>query len=414
MSWSTATSGRPVSGRSARRMLLLLGLCVHVGSGCVAYRAARWRAPAPEQQDRIFPGRVITRADEPFVFHRSPERTDLDTVTVRTAGARWIPWAEYMEAGRIRAFLVIRNDTILYERYRDGYTDRTLSGSYSIAKSITSALLGLALDDGSVASLDDVVTAYVPEARGNPAFQGVTLRHALEMRSGFAYRRATGRPLADLRSHDARFYYTTDLDRAVVTLRREEPPGGAWSYRDSDTQILAMAIARATGHTLAGLMEERIWRRIGTEADATWSLDRAGGTEKAATGFNATARDYARFARLHLHGGSWEGRQLLPEAWVRSSTTLDTTRTRPEVATWWRMQHRQQWWIPMHEWELHRDFYADGAKGQRLYVHGRSNTIIVQIADDDWHDFPFRRIALYLLGEWYLYPHERGGENPES
>jgi CubicO group peptidase (beta-lactamase class C family) len=163
-------------------------------------------------------------------------------------------------------------------------------------------------------------------------------------------------------------------------------------------------LERATGRTLAEQLEARVWRRIGAEHNATWSLDREGGTEKAATGVNATARDLARFGRLFLHGGAWEGEQVIPENWVHASTTLDETRPQPEVRTWWRMQHRKLWWIPMQDWDEQRDFFADGAKGQRLYVHPPSNTVIVQIANSDAQDFPFRRITHYLLGEPYEYP----------
>lgn len=401
------------SRRNIRVRLALLLLAAQAVGGCVAWRAARSGAPAPEDQDRIFAGRAVTRADAPFVFHRAVrERTDLDTITVRSSDGRWVTWQKYMEAGRVRAFLVIRNDTILYERYRDGYTERTLSGSYSMAKSFTAALLGIALDRGEVTSLDADVVSFVPEFRRNASYEGVTLRHALEMRTGFSYARATGRLRGDIRSDDARFYYTSDLYGALQGMRRTEPPGGAWSYRDSDTQILGLALTRATGLALAEQLEQRIWRRIGTEHDATWSLDRRGGMEKAAAGVNATARDYARFGRLFLRGGNWQGEQLVAADWVHESTTLDSTRTQPEVHTWWRMQHRQQWWIPMHEWSLHRDFFADGAKGQRLYVHRASNTVIVQLADGDRHDFPFRRITHYLLGTPYEYPLARA-EQPD-
>jgi CubicO group peptidase (beta-lactamase class C family) len=394
-----------------RRLLsaaLLLVMTLGGATGCIAYRTARWRAPSPDRQPQIFANRPIERAQAPFVFHRAAvQRTDLDTVTVRAYNGAWVSWRQYMETGRVRAFLVIRNDTILYETYRGGYDEATLSGSYSVAKSVTSALLGLALGRGEIDTLDDDVVRYAPELGRNPGFDGVTVRHALEMRTGFAYARATGRPLDDLRSDDARFYYTSDLPGALLGMRRAEPPGGGWSYRDSDTQILAQVLTRAVGMPLATQMEARIWRRIGTEYDASWSLDQAHGMEKAATGFNARARDYARFARLYLHGGAWNGEQILSHDWVLASTTLDTARAQPEVRTWWRMQHRNQWWIPMRDWAEHRDFYADGAKGQRIYVHAASNTIIVQLADDDRHDFPFRRITQYLLGSRWLYPEER-------
>lgn len=377
-----------------------------VGAGaCVEYRAIRWGAPAPDQQEHIFDNRIVRRADSPFVFFRAAEeRTDLDTITVLASDGRLVSWGEHLVAGRIRAFLVVRNDTILYERYRDGYTDSTRSGAYSMAKSFTSALLGIALGDGTVRSLDDGVVSYVPELSANPAYDGVTLRHLIEMQSGFAYSRAGNGLWHDLRSDDARFYYTSNLNRELARMKRAEPPGSRWDYKDSDPQIVAWVLARATGQSLAEQLEQRVWRRIGTEFDATWSLDRRGGTEKASTGVNATARDYARFARLYLNGGMWNGEQVLPRAWVDSSTTMDTTRTEPEVWTWWRMQHRMLWWVPMQDWAVERDFFADGAKGQRLYVHPPTGTIIVQLADDDAQDFPFRRITRYLMGDSYAYP----------
>ena len=383
------------------------GAVVLVGAlgGCVQYRAARWGYPAPELQERIFAKRVVERAADPFIFHRAEgERADLDTITVRTRDGRQVSWAEYLREGRIRAFLVIRNDTILYERYRDGYADSTRSGSYSMAKSFTSALLGIAVAERKIRSLDDRVTAYLPELARHPAYQGVTLRHLLEMRSGIAYSRATGSLWRDLQSDDVRFYYTSHLKGALARMRRAEAPGTRWDYRDSDTQLLAWVLERATGQSLAQQLESRIWRRIGAEFDASWSLDRRGGTEKAATGLNAAARDYARFARLYLDGGLWEREPVVPRAWVEHSTTLDTARTEPEVRTWWRMQHRTLWWIPMEGWAAEQDFFADGAKGQRLYVHRPSRTIIVQLADSDAQDFPFRRITHYLLDQPYEYP----------
>ena len=147
-----------------------------------------------------------------------------------------------------------------------------------------------------------------------------------------------------------------------------------------------------------------MWRRIGTERDASWDLDREGGSENAASGLNATARDFARFGRLYLNDGAWEGIQVVPRAWVVSSTTLDSSRTEPEVTTWWLMQHQRLWWIPMQNWSADQDFFADGSRGQRIYVNRRLHTIIVQLADASAQDFPFRKITHYLAGEPYTYP----------
>ena len=391
----------------ARRVAATASLLLAASAmdACTMWRIVRYREPHADKAVSIFEQRTARRADARFVFAVAPtQRTDLDTVSVRDVDFRLRPFGQYATERHIKAFLVIRNDTILYERYRDGYTDSTLSSSFSVAKSVTSALVGLALESGAIRSLDDSVTHYLPELASKPDFRGVTLRHLLSMQSGFAYSRTNGNWWHDLRSSDAHFYHTSNLNAAIASQHREDPPGARWAYKDSDAQLLAWVLARATGKTIANQLEEGIWRRIGTEHDASWDLDHRDGSENAASGLNATARDFARFGRLFLHDGAWNGDQILTKEWVVSSTTLDSSRSEPEVPTWWKMQHRNYWWIPMHNWEADRDFFADGSRGQRIYVNRRLNTIIVQLADESAQDFPFRKIAYYLAGERYAYP----------
>lgn len=385
--------------RLAAGLLLAAGL-----AGCTAYRIVRWRDPGPENHAAIFPQRVVEHAAVPFRFARAAvPRSDIDTVLVRDVDGRMRPFREYAAAHRLRAFLVIRDDTILYERYFAGYADSTRSSSFSVAKSITSVLLGIALGRGDVRSLDDSVTRYVPELGRNPAFRGVTVRDLLEMKSGLAYTRTNGHAWHDFRSSDARFFYARDLHAAIAAQRRADPPGTHWAYKDSDAQLLGWVLANATHRSVARQLEEELWRRIGTEFDASWNLDHAGGAENTAAGFNATARDYARIGRLYLHGGEWNGVQVVPAEWVAASTTAEP-RPEPEVAVWWQMQHQHYWWIPLQDRAAEHDFFADGAKGQRIYVDPPTRTIIVQLADDDAQDFPFRRIVHYLNGEPYRYP----------
>src|SRR5205814_3648603 len=155
---------------------------------------------------------------------------------------------------------------------------------------------------------------YIPELAATPDFRGVTLRHLVGMRSGFAYSRTNGNWWHDLRSSDALFYHTSNLNGAIASQHREDPPGSRWVYKDGDARLVAWVLARATGKTIAQQLEEGIWRRIGTERDASWDLDRRGGSENAASGLNATARDFARFGRLYLHDGVWNGQAVLPRA----------------------------------------------------------------------------------------------------
>ena len=413
--------------RKRRRRAALATAVVAIGlalplQSCTTWRIVRHRDPEAEKPAHIFPQRTVHRADAPFQFARAPQRADLDTITVRDVDFRLTPFARYLDAHHVRAFLVIRNDSIVYERYAEGYSDSTRSSSFSTAKSVTSALLGIALGTGAIASLDDPVTKYIPELQSREAFKGITVRHLLEMRSGFEYTRTNGSWWHDLRSDDAHFYYSTNVKASLAAQQRQDPPGARWAYKDSDTQLLGWVLERATGKTLAAQLEP-LWRGIGTEHDASWDLDRKGGLENAASGLNVTARDFARFGRLYLNDGNWNGTQLVPGDWVRASTTLDSARVEPEVPTWWLMQHNKLWWIPMQNWGADRDFFADGSRGQRLYVNRRLNTIIVQLANESAQDFPFRRVAHYLAGEPYQYPRVianvlyaaiAGGAGPDS
>ena len=396
----------------ARRLAVIVGavMAASMIHGCSALRTIRYRDPDADRPPTIFHQALVHRSDEPAPFTLAvPQRVDLDTLTVRDVDLEMRPLAEYLRRRHVRAFLVARDDTILYERYFEGYGPATLSSSFSVAKSVTSALLGRALQSGAIRSLDDSVTAYLPELLRQPAYRGVTLRHLLAMESGIAYTRTNGHMWHDLRSSDARFFYSGNLERSLLGQHREDPPGLRWAYKDSDADLMGWVLARATGHTVARQLEE-IWRPMGAEFDASWDLDRRNGHEHTSSGLNATARDFARFGLLYLQGGKPRGETIVPRDWVQASTTLDRSRTEPEVATWWQMQHQHYWWIPMQNWEAEHDFFADGSRGQRIYVHAGSHIVIVQLANDSRQEFPFRKIVHYLVGEPFRYPRSIAGQ----
>lgn len=383
-------------------MGLTILLCLAAASGCTSYRIVRHRDPDARNQ-RMFPTRSVEPAQTAFAFARAPDqRTDLDTVTVRAADGRRIPFNEYLADHEVLAFLVIRNDTVLYESYRDGMTDSTIHSSFSAAKSVLSALVGIAVSEGKIRSLDDAVADYVTELRGRPAFAGMTVRHLLEMKSGLRYT-TTGRGMfADFRSDEARAFYAADLREFLLGTPRAHEPGVLWVYKDTDAELLGWVLSRAVGMTVAAYTEARLWRRIGTERAATWSLDHRDGMEKVSNGFNATAPDLARFGRLFLHGGMWDGTRVVPADWVARSVAVDSSRTEPEVSTWWKMQHTLYWWHPIQPPQ--GDFYAEGSRGQRIYVDPATNTVIVQLANQTRQDFPFRRVVAYLNGRAWEYP----------
>lgn len=381
------------------RLFLLVALAGC--DACTSYRIIRYREPDALNQE-MFPSRTVRKATAVWEFSRAATlRTDLDTVTVRAPDASRIPFRKYMADYKVLAFVVIRNDTILYETYRDGLTASSIHNSFSMAKSVLSALVGIAVAEGKIKGLDDPVTTYVPELGDRPAFQGVTVRHLLEMKSGLRYTEAEGGAWKSFRSDEARIYYATNVLSTIRDMPRETPPGSTWVYKDTDAELLGIILSRATGQTVSAYTEEKLWRRIGTEHDATWHLDHGDGQEKTSSGFNAVARDFARFGRLYLNGGVWNGEQVVPADWVARSAAVDTSRT-PEISNWWQMQHSMYWWHPLQS--PAREFYADGSHGQRLYIDPESRMVIVQLANLSNQDFPFRKVVAYLNGTPFEYP----------
>lgn len=219
--------------------------------------------------------------------------------------------AHYLDSLHTVSFLVIRRDSIVFESYRDGWNDTLTSNIYSATKTIVGLLAGIALDEGKIHSLDDPVSRYIPiYNKGRQA--DVTLRHLLTMSGGMAWDEA----YASLFSVTTHGYYGNDLYDLVTDLDVVDQPGVQYSYRSGETQLLAFVIEAATGQTLSGYAEEKLWKPMQAERDAYWLLDKKDGDEKAFCCFHTTARDVARFARLLLHRGNWHGRQLVSEAYM--------------------------------------------------------------------------------------------------
>lgn len=219
--------------------------------------------------------------------------------------------AHYLDSLHTVSFLVIHHDSIVFESYRDGWNDTLTSNIYSATKTIVGLLTGIALDEGKIHSLDDSVSRYIPAyTQGMQA--DVTLRHLLTMSGGMAWDEA----YASLFSVTTHGYYGNDLYDLVTGLEVIDKPGVQYSYRSGETQLLAFVIEAATGQTLSDYAEEKLWKPMQAERDAYWLLDKKDGDEKAFCCFHTTARDVARFARLLLHHGNWQGRQLVSEAYM--------------------------------------------------------------------------------------------------
>lgn len=353
-------------------------------------RAMIWMDADVGDQER-FPSRRIRAGSEPSALPAGSELV-LPVPAVADAARSGSVDGFLRDTGTL-AFLVVHEDRLVYERYFGGSDRQTLQTSFSVAKSVLSTLIGVAIDEGVIDSLDEPVTTYLPElAERDARFERITLRHLVTMSSGLRYvEQSLPLPWGD----DISTYYGTDLrDLALNGTNIERAPGEAWLYNNYNPLLLGLVLERATGMSVSEYMSSRLWRPLGAEFDATWSLDSEGsGFEKMESGLNAAPADYARFGLLFLHGGEWNGARIVSEGWIREATARDTSADPAE-------HYQYFWWI---DTERPGRFYAVGNLGQYVYVAPDADAVIVRNGRD-WgveHDTwlaAFREIADRLVG----------------
>jgi len=213
-------------------------------------------------------------------------------------------------------FLFLQNGKLVYEKYWDGYDTARLSGSFSAAKSIISLLIGIALDEGKIKSLEEPVANYVPHFQ-TKGLEKVRIKDLLTMSSGTNYNEGD----KSYFSMNAYGYYGDDEEYMVGMMERKEDPGVYWQYRSGDTQVLGLIVEKVFNQSISELVSERFMKPMGAEADALWLLDGDQKHEKAFCCFNAIARDYARFGQLVLDKGKWGDKQIVSEKYIVRSNS---------------------------------------------------------------------------------------------
>ena len=285
---------------------------------------------------------------------------------------------DYMARNRTAGLLVIHKGRIVLEKYALGITPQDRWISFSIAKSLTSTLLGAAIADGKIAGIDAPVTRYIPELKGS-AYDGVTIRQVLTMRSGVAWNEDYADPDSDVgrlaasMAHDS----GTSLIATMQKLPRAAPPGTRWHYSTGESNMIGIIVTRAVGEPLADYLSRKIWRRYGMESDASWVTD--GGVEIGGCCLNVTLRDYGRIGLFAMGGGMVEGKPILPRGWMAQATSAYTDHAEGDLG------YGYQWWVPSPG-----TFAAIGIMGQYIYVDPRRETVIAEIsawpnAGDDEH-----------------------------
>ncbi|MBP7604679.1 MAG: serine hydrolase [Spirochaetes bacterium] len=315
--------------------------------------------------------RVVRRGPEVYEFKRANAALP-DTYIFRGSVKKVGP---FLERTGTTGIVVVRDDTILHERYCLGNTETSKAISWSVAKSFVSALFGIAMHEGHIKDIMEPVTGYVPLLKVS-GYNDVPIKHVLQMSSGVRFNEDYADFNSDINRMGRAIALKTPLDDFVASLQSERKPGVYNHYVSMDTQVLGMIIREATGKTLSAYTEEKLWKPLGMESDALWLVDSAG-MEAAFGGLNVVLRDYARFGRLYLNNGNWNGVQVVPAAWVKASVTPDAPHLMPgkRDSSGWVLGYGYQWWIPENP---EGDFLAIGIYGQFIYIHPRHRIVIAK------------------------------------
>lgn len=347
--------------RFTRILLIIVALLAVAYAICPSYlRTALVYQQADIDDYTIFDNRVVAAGNyEPWG-------------EVAGYNRRNIPEAYQSRFSKLKtvAFLVIKDQKIRFEKYWDGYSPDSKSNSFSMAKSIVSLLIGIALDEGAIQSVDQPVGDFLPEFKeGRKA--AITIRHLLEMSSGLSWDES----YSSLQSVSTRAYYGNDLTGLVMEQPVSRDPGKVFEFKGIDVQLLALVLESATHQKVSSYASDKLWKPMGARHDALWSIDKPGGSEKAFCCFHAGARDFARFGQLILYRGKWNEKQLISESYLNqalapASHLTDIQGNRVEYYGW-------HWWLA--DYKGYRIFYMRGVCGQYVMVIPQLHTVIVRL-----------------------------------
>ncbi len=274
------------------------------------------------------------------------------------------------------ALLVIKNDSIVYEEYWDKYNKNSLTNSFSMAKSYIGMLIGIALDEGKINSIEDPVANYLPQYKDHPE---LTIKHLLTMSSGINFDESYTSPFG----HMAKAYYGKDIEKLNEEYTVTETPGKIFRYLGGNTIILSFILEKVTGKSVSAYMSEKVWKPLGAENPALWNLDHKNGKEKAYCCFYSNARDFARIGELYLHKGLWNKQRILSENYINEST-----------CSAYYLKDSNNNFVDYYGYHVWTTYYKDldifffrGIKGQYTIVIPEKNIVAVRLGNERSKEF---------------------------
>jgi len=330
-----------------------------------------------------YPSREIKAGPEPFFFN---DKTAAFHTAITIDGKTL---EQYAQDTHTTAFLLLQGDDLLYEGYFNDSGHEATQSSLSAAKSFVSTLVGIAIEEGFINSLDDPITTYIPELlERDDRFANISLRHLVTMSSGIRFIRDESDPFSD----DFITSASPDLRVAALESQIVEAPGVNAHYNDYNPLLVGMALERATGMSVSEYMQTRLWGPMGAEADGSWDMDsEISGFEKMSVGINGRAIDFAKLGWLYLNGGMNGQKQVVPASWVEEATRADDS-TDPA------RQYQYLWWVD----EPRGAFYAEGNFCQYIYIYPAADLVLVRHGSEcgnGWFTDTLGDMATYFAQE---------------
>lgn len=335
-----------------------------------------------------FPTRTLEASTRPYIYEVAADPS-LDERLEAVFGTDDID--SFLDTTHTQALIVIKDDAVVFERYSNDADRATMLTSFSVAKSFDSTLVGIAIDEGFIASVDDPITTYLTELEGeDPRLARITIADLLSMSSGLDYKEMRW---GLFNGDDPLTTYHPDQREVSLeaATRIVDEPGTYFQYNKYHPQLLGMILERTTGMTVTEYTQTRLWDPVGMEFDGQWTLDSdSSGFEKMEAGLNARAIDFAKLGSLFLADGDWNGSRIVSEDWVRTSVSRDeaqdvSSHYRDEFGEWiysdgggW----YGYFWYARARPDADTDFFAEGDHGQFIYVSPSADTVIVRLGTD--------------------------------
>ena len=329
--------------------------------------------------DSVWPVSVMKAPDKNFIY---PKGSPLSLPNNFQYEGNEFSTQNFLEDSWTTGLLVIQNDSLVYENYYLENTEATRNISWSMAKSVISALMGIAVEEGDIKNIEETVEVYVPELKGS-AYEGVRIKDVLQMSTGVKFNEDYADFFSDINRWGRGFAMGNSQDKFAASLERELEPGTVCHYVSINTHVLGMILKRATGKTITEYMQDKLYNPIGMEYDGYWLLD-GENMEMVLGGLNLTLRDYAKLGTLFLNEGQFNGKQIIPKKWVEASVIPDGVHVQPGEDV---LGYGYQWWIPQSDYG---EYMAMGVYGQYIYVNPLTKTVIVKLsANPKYNDKAF-------------------------